>query len=96
MSWTVSIRSEAEEDLANAVDWYRVRSPELADRFLAEVAFALRKLEQDPEQKSLYYLNFRRVLLEYFPYKLFYQIAGQRVIVFRVLHAKQCHEPKLD
>ena len=59
--------------------------------FLDETARALRELQQDPERPRLYYRKFRRVLLRRFPYKVFYQVIGQRIVIFRVLHAKQEH-----
>ena len=49
-------------------------------------------MEQNPERPRLYYRNFRRVLLRRFPYKLFYQMIGPRIVIFRVLHAKQDHQ----
>jgi plasmid stabilization system protein ParE len=49
-------------------------------------------LEEEPARERLYYRGFRRVLFRRFPCKIFYRIVGQRVIVFRVLHAKQDHE----
>jgi toxin ParE1/3/4 len=55
----------------------------------------MRLLERDPERERLYYLNFRRVRLRRFPYKIFYQILGGRIVVFRVLHAKQDHERQM-
>jgi plasmid stabilization system protein ParE len=55
----------------------------------------LRELEHDPELPRLYYRNFRRVLLRRFPYKIFYQVIAQRVVVFRVLHAKRDHLRRL-
>jgi plasmid stabilization system protein ParE len=92
VKWVVFIRPGAERDLVAARDWYDAIDPKLGDRFLDEVAEAMVLLESDPEIQSFYYLNFRRVLLRRFPYKLFYQVIGGRVIVFRILHAKQCHE----
>ena len=44
---------------------------------------------------STNYRSFRRVLLQRFPYKVFYQIIGERVVIFRVLDAKQEHGRKL-
>jgi plasmid stabilization system protein ParE len=91
MKWRLFVRSKAEQDLASACDWYERKSTGLGDEFLDSVAAALRELEHDPEVPRLYYRNFRRVLLRRFPYKIFYQVIAQRVVVFRVLHAKQDH-----
>ncbi len=92
----VSVRDEAVRDLTAARDWYDARHPGLGDRFLDEVAHAMRLLEQHPTRTPLYYLNFRRILLRRFPYKIFYQIHDRRIIVFRVLHARQSHGLALE
>ncbi|NJK93179.1 MAG: type II toxin-antitoxin system RelE/ParE family toxin [Blastochloris sp.] len=92
MKWVVFILVQVEKDLEAARDWYDKIDTELGDSFLDELAKAIALLENDPERKGLYYRKFRRILLKRFPYKLFYQIIQHRVIVFRVLHAKQCHE----
>lgn len=67
------------------------RNAGLGDDFIDSVALAMRALEQAPERRPLYFGNFRRLLLARFPYKIFYQVIGDRVVVFRVLHAKQEH-----
>jgi hypothetical protein len=51
----------------------------------------LRESQQNPECSWPYCRNFRRVLLRRFPYKVFYQVISQRIVIFRVLHAKQEH-----
>jgi plasmid stabilization system protein ParE len=96
MSWLVLLRPRAEDDLAAAREWYEQKIAGLGDEFLDEFAAAMRRLEADPERERLYYRNFRRVLFRRFPYKVFYQVIGERVIVFRVLHAKQEHERRLS
>jgi len=95
MSWLLLVRPEAERDLAAARDWYDQKRPGLGDDCLDEIALAFNALAQSPLQARLYFRQFRRVILRRFPYKIFYQVIGDRVIVFRVLHAKQAHEPKI-
>jgi plasmid stabilization system protein ParE len=91
MSWLLLVRPEAERDLAAACDWYERKRVGLSDEFLDCVVESMRVLEQEPELARLYYRNFRRVRLRRFPYKVFYQVIGGRVVIFRVLHAKQEH-----
>ena len=95
MSRLVLVRPEAERDLAAARAWYEQKRAGLGDEFLDDVAWAMRVLERNPELARFYYRNFQRVLLRRFPYKVFYQVSGERVVVFRVLHAKQAHESGL-
>jgi len=92
MSWTLLVRAKAEQDMWSARDWYEDKRIGLGNEFLDELAEAMRRLELNPERQPFYYRQFRRVLLCRFPYKIFYQIIGERVVVFRVLHSKQDHE----
>jgi len=56
------------------------------------VAEALIRLEANPESFPLYYRGFRRILTHRFPYKLFFRIEGDTVIVFRILHGAQNYQ----
>jgi plasmid stabilization system protein ParE len=89
------LRPEAEQDLAAARDWYDPKRAGLGDEFLDGIALALGELEGNPEIHRLYYRHFRRVLLRRFPYKIFYQVIGERIVIFRVLHANQDHGKNL-
>jgi plasmid stabilization system protein ParE len=91
VSWRVSIRPEAKADLQDARNWYEERCAGLGDEFLAAAAEALLRMETDPERFPLYYRGFRRVLTRRFPYKIFFRIEGEAVIVFRILHGAQDH-----
>lgn len=95
MKCSVLVRPAAEADISAARDWYEARGSGLGTDFLNEVAAAMRGLEAQPKRGQLYYRSFRRILLRRFPYKVFYQIIQRRVVVFRVLHAKQDYEKRL-
>ena len=95
MNWTVTIRPKARADLRRAHDWYEERCPGLGDEFLAGHAEALLRLEADPERFPLYYRGFRRVLTHRFPYKIFFRIVGQDIIIFHILHGAQDHPREL-
>lgn len=95
MKWLLLVRPMAERDLERARDWYDARRAGLGDEFLDAIAATLRELEREPTLPRLYFGNFRRILLRRFPYKIFYQIVGDRVIVFRVLHVAQQHQRRL-
>ena len=91
MKWRVSIRPRAEADLREACEWYERQRPGLSEELLREVGSAVRLLEEAPERRPIYYRGFRRLLLRRFPYKIFYLLEEDRVIVFRILHAKRDH-----
>jgi plasmid stabilization system protein ParE len=91
VSWRVIVRPKAEADLLRAARWYEMQRRSLGDRFLNEIKLSLGVLETSPEHHPIYYRGFRRLLTRRFPYKLFYRIEGNDVIVVRVLHAKRDH-----
>ena len=94
MKWHVLIRPQAESDLREARNWYENQRPGLGDKFLADIGITIQLLARDPECRPEYYRGFRRLLTRRFPYKLFYRLEGNRVIVFRILHARRDH-PRL-
>jgi len=71
-------------------------APGLGDEFFLSVADALTCLEESPKQYPVYYREFRRLMTERFPYKIFFRINDDAVIVFRVLHAARDHTRELD
>jgi plasmid stabilization system protein ParE len=91
----ILIRPEAEQDVSAARDWYHEKREVLGREFLDEFARAMDRLKDNPEREHLYYGNFRRVIMERFPYKIFYQSLDDRIVVFRVLHAKQDHRRRI-
>jgi toxin ParE1/3/4 len=95
VNWRVIIRPNAEADLAEARIWYESQRAGLGDELLDEVRRAVSLLADDPERRPFYYRDFRRLLVRRFPYKLFYRVEGDRVIVFRILHAKRKHQREL-
>jgi toxin ParE1/3/4 len=91
VSWRVIIRPKAEADLREAQLWYNSRRPGLGDELLDEVKHAIGLLAKHPEQRPIYYNGFRRLITQRFPYKMFYRLEDNRVIVFRILHFKRDH-----
>jgi toxin ParE1/3/4 len=96
VNWRVIIRPRAEADLREAKAWYDNKRPGLGDAFVSEVRQAVRLLEQSPERHPIYYRSFRRLLTRRFPYRIFYQIERESVVVFRILHVRRLHGPQLQ
>jgi plasmid stabilization system protein ParE len=83
VSWRVIIRPNAEADLQDARSWYESQRSGLGDELVAEVRSAVRLLAERPERRPVYYNGFRRLITRRFPYKIFYRVEGDCVIVFR-------------
>jgi plasmid stabilization system protein ParE len=67
----------------------------LGEEFLREVDAALARIQINPFRQPIYYREYRRIITGRFPYKIFYVIGDDRLIVFRVLHVKQDHYHEL-
>ncbi len=94
MKWRLVIRPRAEADLREARDWYESQRAGLGTEFVAETEATLHVLMRDPQRHPVYYRGFYRVLARRFPYKLFYRLEDDQIIVFRILHAHRDH-PRL-
>lgn len=94
MKWRLVIRPRAETDLLEARNWYERQRAGLGAEFLAEIDATIQVLIRDPQRHPVYYRGFYRVLARRFPYKVFYRLEHDRIIVFRILHARRDH-PRL-
>jgi toxin ParE1/3/4 len=95
VNWQVSIRPDADLDLREDYEWYEAHREGMGDEFLTAAAESFSRLEEAPLQFPLYFAQYRRVLMRRFPYKVFFRIEGDAVIVLRVLHAAREHEWRL-
>ena len=91
MRFAVSVRRAAKADIREARRWYETQRAGLGDEFLAEISVALIGLETSADQLSPYYLDYRRLIIRRFPFKIFYLVVADRVAVFRVLHSSRDH-----
>ncbi len=81
--------------MQEARSWYESQRTGLGDELFGEIDRAVRLLEEQPERRPVYYNGFHRLITRRFPYKIFYRVESDRVIVFRILHAKRDHRRQL-
>ncbi len=84
-----SFRPEASDDVAEAYAWYEARDPGLGEEFLRAVAACLGLVQRHPQLYPVAVDEFRRALLRRFPYEMFYECAGEDLIVYAVFHCAQ-------
>ena len=89
MSLRLIVRPEAEADALEAALWYESREPGLGLEVTAELQAAIERALENP----LAYLllrkqpHVRRVLTRRFPYRIFYIVRSDALVVFAILHA---------
>jgi plasmid stabilization system protein ParE len=89
MNRRLIVRAEAEADIADAALWYETQEADLGPEFLSEVHLAIARALNRPESFTRLRRNptVRRVLTRRFPYRVFFIVRSDAIVVFAVLHA---------
>ncbi len=95
MKYQVVFGPLVDGDIRKARNWYERQERGLGDRFFDEFREVAQSLQQNAGRHSFYYRRFRRISLDIFPYKVFFVIEDNQVLVFRVLHSKRDHRRHL-
>jgi plasmid stabilization system protein ParE len=87
MSYRLKIRLAAEADMAEAAQWYNQRWPGLGEKFLREVDQAIARVLENPLAFPVIRRRHevRRVLTQRFPYRIFFSLKGDTIVVHAVL-----------
>lgn len=89
MSYRVSLRRAAENDIAQAQAWYEAKRPGLGGEFTDEIARILARIEKMPLIYAMQHKEARRAVLHRFPYLLWYRVIGSKIQVLAVTDARQ-------
>ena len=88
MNRRLVVRPEAEADITDAAVWYDSRQPGLGLELISEVRSAIARALWRPESFTRVRRNptVRRVLTRRFPYRVFFVVRPDVLVVFAVLH----------
>ena len=91
MNRRLIVRPEAEADLTDAAEWYDTHEPDLGLELVSEVHSAISRALKNPESFTCVRRNptVRRVLARRFPYRIFFIVRPDALVVFAMLHAKR-------
>jgi len=89
MNHRLIVRGEAEADITDAALWYDERERGLGLELVLEIRAAIRRAVKDPLHFFLLRRRpeIRRVLVRRFPYRIFFIVRKDAIVVFAVLHA---------
>jgi toxin ParE1/3/4 len=89
MNRRLIVRPEAEADITDAAEWYETREPGLGLELLSEIHSATARALKRPESFMRVRRNptVRRVLTRRFPYRVFFIVRTDAIVVFAMLHA---------
>ena len=86
MAFDLLVRPEAEQDLAEAFQWYEGQRAGLGRDFLLHVQAGFQFVERTPLVFSERYHGVRQHLIKRFPYKIFYKVQDQTVVILAVVY----------
>ncbi len=85
MKYRLVVTPEAEDDLGEIFTWYETHRAGLGHEFLLQVDAGFRFIERSPATFAEQYRGVRRYLLRRFPYKVFYHVEGDLVVVLAII-----------
>ena len=80
------VRARAQAEIVEAFEWYLARSKDAPGDFLTEVDGALSRIAEAPERCPVVRGRLRRVLLQRFPYAVYYKVYPSVISVVGVIH----------
>jgi len=89
MTPAIRFRPEAEDEIAEAVDWYEARGRGLGAAFLRSVEAAIASLRRNPEMYATVLRDARRAVLRRFPYSLIYVPSASEILIVACIHGRR-------
>ena len=89
VNYTLSIRKEAEADIAEAYQYYESCRTNLGSDFVLCIEESLARIRKNPKQYKRIYKKVHRALVRRFPYGIYYVIEQENISVIGVLHARK-------
>jgi plasmid stabilization system protein ParE len=85
----MNLHDSAEEELKAAITYYEECERGLGDELFEEVLKGFEQIRQRPNAWPTIYKNFRRYLINRFPYALVYRVAHDELMILAVAHTSR-------
>lgn len=85
----VSFHPLARDEVEAAQAWYEERSLLAATGFLHEISVAVRRISEAPQRYPIAEHGSRRILLDRFPFNVYYRVGENEIAVVAVAHQKR-------
>lgn len=85
----VDFHPAALREVEDAQAWYEVRSLLAASAFLRELSIAVQRIRQAPQRYPIADAGTRRILLDRFPFTIYYRVKSDTLNVVAVAHQKR-------
>ena len=89
MKYSLTVRKEAELDISESFNFYEEHRLGLGHDFLLCVDAAISKIERNPLLYKKIHKDLRRIAIERFPYRIFYLVKSQHIVITAVFHVRK-------
>lgn len=89
MVYRLIIKPAAEDEIAEALEWYEEQREGLSLELLENIDQALKRIKENPEFFQERYREIRIVFVQHFPYGIHYTSENDTIYVQAVLHTKR-------
>ena len=89
MIYQFRITPKASSDIIDIINWYNLQRDGLGVEFLLSFEAAIYNIKRAPLTNKLIDKKTRKALLSRFPYNVYYDLIGDKIVIFRVLHNKR-------
>lgn len=93
MNYHIVLSPGAKADLRSVHRWYRNIDRNLASRFLLETGNTLLRIKRMPYSFPVLSGAFRQALLKRFPYRIYYIVKMNVVVVSAIFHERRSDPP---
>ena len=89
MKYELILSAEAQNEVTEAVQWYRERAPFLDREFLNCLENGFSMIKRNPKMFPPVHRNYHKVLIQRFPYQIIYTVYDETILILAVFHAKR-------
>ena len=89
MPYQLIIAAKAYKDIETARNWYDNQSALAGDWFVNEINVHVSNITKNPWRYAMIAVGIRRKLLKRFPYKIFFSVKSNVIVILRIRHNKQ-------
>ena len=89
MTLPLAFRPEARAEFDESHEWYEAQRAGLGEEFDNAINAVLALIEKSPLRFSVVYKDVRRAIVPVFPFRIFYAVEEDRILVTSVFHTSR-------
>ena len=89
MKYAIHFRDDVFAEIVSIYKWYENQSKGLGSLFIEELEFCFDNIRSNPFLFEKKYKNFRQVVTKKFPYLVIFEVEGNSIIIYHIIHTRR-------